>query len=149
MQVALRNSDSPASLPVVDTDSDVVQQARKDLFDSQVQDQAKIHLRHTKEKAQIDQEAEEEKQRTFLTLEEQSVQQMMQAIKKKELEFQKELAERQNHISVDESDKLIAAHQKEMQVLKENLKVEKQQQKQVLIILTNVTQHTINGCSTS
>lgn len=56
---------------------------------------------------------------------------MQQAIKKKELEFQKELAERQNHMSVDESDKLIAAHQKEMQALKENLEAEQQQQKKV------------------
>lgn len=130
-QVALSNGGSPTSLPVVDTNSEVAQQARKDLLDSQLQEQAKVNLKHTNEKAQLDQEAEEEKQRTFLSLEEQSLQQIQQAIKKKELEFQKELAERQSHMSVDESDKLIAAHQKEMQALKENLEAEQQQQKKV------------------
>ena len=131
IQIALSNSGSPTSLPLVDTNSEVAQQARKDLLDSQLQEQAKVNLKHGKEKAQLDQEAEEEKQHTFSSLEEQSLQQMQQAIKKKEFEFQKELAERQNHMSVDESDKLIAAHQKEMQALKENLEAEQQQQKQV------------------
>ena len=56
---------------------------------------------------------------------------MQLAIKKKEMEFQKQLAEKQSHMSVDDSDKLIAAHQKEMQALKENLEAEQQQQKKV------------------
>ena len=116
---------------MVDTNSEAAQQERKDLHDSQLQEQVKVNLKHNKEKALLDQEAEEEKQRTFLSLEEQSLQQIQQAIKKREMEFQKELAEKQSHISVDESDKLIAAHQKEMQALKENLEAEKQKQKQV------------------
>ena len=118
-------------LPVVDTDSEVAQHARKELFDSQLQEQARVNLKHSKEKAQLDQEAEEEKKSTFLSLEEQSLQQMQMAIKKKEMEFQKELAEKQSLMSVNDSDKLIAAHQKEMQALKENLEAEQQQQKKV------------------
>ncbi len=101
------------------------------MLDSQLQEQARVNLKHYKEKTRLDQEAEEEKKSTFLSLEEQSLQQMQLAIKKNDLEFQKELAEKQSHISVDESDKLIAAHQKEMQALKENLEAEQQQQKQV------------------
>ena len=118
---------------MVDTNSKVAQQERKDLLDHQLQEQVKVNLKHSKEKSQLDQEAEEEKQRTFLSLEEQSLQQIQQAIRKKEMEFRKELAEKQSHISVDESDKLIEAHQKEMQALKENLDAEKQQQKQVFL----------------
>ena len=133
-QIALSNSSSTTSLPVVDTHSEVAQQARKDLLDSQFKEQVKVNLKHSKEKALLDQEAEEEKQCTFLSLEEQSLQQMQQAFKKKQLEFQKELAEKQSHMSVDESDKLIAAHQMEVQALKENLEAEQQQQKQVTLI---------------
>ena len=133
-QTALSDSGSTTSLPVVDTHSEVAQQARKDLLDLQLKEQVKVNLKHSKEKALLDQEAEEEKQHTFLSLEEQSLQQMQQAIKKKQLEFQKELAEKQSHMSVDESDKLIAAHQTEVQALKENLEAEQQQQKQVTLI---------------
>lgn len=129
--MAVSNTGSVTSLPAVDSSSEDSQQARKDLLDSQLQEQAKVNLKHSKEKAQLDQEAEEEKHHTLLSLEEQSLQQMQQAIRKKEMEFQKELAEKQGHMSVNESDKLIAAHQKEMQALKENLEAEQQQQKRV------------------
>lgn len=118
-------------MPVVETDSEDARKEREILLDSQLHQQVKVNLKHNQEKALLDQEAEEEKQLTFSNLEEQSVQQLQHAIKKKELEFQRELAEKQSSVSVSESDKLIEAHQKEMEALKEHLEAEKLQQKQV------------------
>ena len=119
------------SLPVIDVNSEAAQQERKDLLDSQLQQLVKVNLKHCQEKSLLDQEAKQEKHCTFLSLEEQSLQQMQQALRRKELEFQKEFAQKQGFISVEESDKLIEAHQKEIHALKEHLEAEKQQQKQV------------------
>ena len=133
IQVALSNnlSGSPSSLPAIDIDTEGAQQKRKELLESQLQERVKFNLKQDRDKALLDQEAEEEKHRTLLSLEEQSFKQMQQAIKKKELEFQKELAEKQSLISVKESDRLIEAHQREMEAMKAQLEDEKQQQKQV------------------
>ena len=91
-----------------------------------------IDLKHGKELAVLDEEANEESCNTLANLEEESVHQIKNSLRRREMDFQQELASKQGQLSVEDGDRLIAEHQKEMAALKENLQAEKEQQKNVI-----------------
>lgn len=91
-----------------------------------------IGRKHSKALAALDQEANEESSNTLANLEEENVRQIKNSLQRREMDFQQELASKQGQLSVEDGDRLIAEHQKEMAALKENMENEKQQQKKVI-----------------
>ena len=48
-----------------------------------------------------------------------------------EMEFQRDLVQRQRELSATETERLLATHKEEMEALRQNLKAEEKQQKKV------------------
>ncbi len=93
--------------------------------------QVELDMKHRKEHAELQRESEDEKQRVVKSLEEQNRHQMQEKIKRQEMKFQQQLAQRQSKLSVAETDQLIAAHREEIAALQQSMEAEKEQQKKV------------------
>ena len=119
----------------MDADSEEAKQARSMLLESQLQQQIELELKHGANQSELEKEAQEDRERTFTNLERQTLHQLEQAMKRHETDFQQSLAAKQSKMSVEETDQLIAAHQKETEALKESHEQEREQQKKVQCII--------------
>lgn len=90
-----------------------------------------LDQKHRKEHAELQREMEEEKQRAINSLGEQTQRQMQSTIQKHEMEFQRQLAQKQSKLSVAETDQLISAHREEMAALQNTMELEREQQMKV------------------
>ncbi len=77
----------------------------------------------------LEQEAEKEQANTLSQHSSETAQLIENSLRKKETEFQDQLANQQ--LSLDESNQLIADHQREMEALRESMRAEEIQQKKV------------------
>ncbi len=125
------SNNSAGDLPVINAvTSEEAEEEKKNLFDAQAQEQLDLSLKHRKERSALEQEANERKETILSNLETHTLQQMQEAVQRKEKEYQEKM-QNKDHTLPQEASQFITNHQNELAELQENMKVEQDKQKKV------------------
>ncbi len=92
--------------------------------------QVEVDLKHRKELSALELESQDEQVDTLAKHSDETRQLIETSLRKKEADFKEQLVSQQ--LSLEESNKLISEHQREMAALRDNMKAEEDQQKKVL-----------------